>query len=80
MCVCASSCLGCANGKRGNNTLRIGIYISQILLPAGLVAHAYIDMHHANYCTSISKICQYLTRTSPLNCLPSPDYFPVELH
>ena len=28
ICVCASSCLGCANGKRGNNTLRIGIYIS----------------------------------------------------
>ena len=28
VCVCASSCLGCANGKRGNNTLRIGTDIS----------------------------------------------------
>ena len=66
---------------KGETTLLELEYIfqvcSQILLPAGLVAHAYIDMHHANYRTSISKICQFLTRTSPLNCLPSPD---VELH
>ena len=69
---------------KGETTLLELEYIfqvcSQILLPTGLVAHAYIDMHHANYCTSISKICQFLTRTSPLNSLPSPDYFPVELH
>ena len=55
---------------KGETTLLELEYIfqvcSQILLPAGLVA--------------ISKICQFLTRTSPLNCLPSPDYFPVELH
>ena len=61
--LCVSSCLGCTNGKRENNTLRIGNIFqvcSQILLPAGLVAHSYIAMHHANYCTSISKICQGL--------------------
>ena len=38
--------------------------------------HAPCQLLHLNF----KNMSVFLTRTSPLNCLPSPDYFPVELH